>query len=124
VKALCFTKCLLAANLRATPNPPGTELQPSEPDAASLTASAPRPTSRRSARVVLATVLAAIGLWVARDFLIPLGWAAILTVALWPLYCRFVERVWKRRGSILPPLLFTLATGLILISRLASPRSK
>src|SRR5690242_15713194 len=97
------------------PNLRETELPSSKPDLAPLMGSAPSAASRRTIRVVLATVLAAIGLWVARDFLIPLGWAVILTVALWPLYCRFVERVWKRRGSILPSLLFTLATGLILI---------
>jgi predicted PurR-regulated permease PerM len=97
------------------PNPPGTELPPSEPDAASLPSSPLSPASRRTTRLVFATVLAAIGLWVARDFLVPLGWAVILTVALWPLYRRFVERVCPRRGSILPPLVFTLVTGLVLI---------
>jgi predicted PurR-regulated permease PerM len=101
--------------LGTMPNPPGTERQPSKPHAAPFAGSVLPGASRRRARIVFATALAAIGLWVARDFLIPLGWAVILGVALWPLYRRFVERVWQGRQSALPPLLFTLATCLVLI---------
>jgi predicted PurR-regulated permease PerM len=101
--------------LLVMPNPPGTELRPPEPQAAPVTGSVLSQASRRRARLVFATALAAIGLWVARDFLIPLGWAVILGVALWPLYRLFVERVWRGRRSVLPPLLFTLTTCLVLI---------
>jgi predicted PurR-regulated permease PerM len=75
------------------PNLRDTEPPSSKPTSAPLMGSAPSTASRRTIRVVLATVLAAIGVWVARDFLIPLGWAVVLGVALWPLYRRFVERV-------------------------------
>ena len=38
---------------------------------------------RRTARVFFAVALVALALWIARDFLAPLAWAAILAIAVW-----------------------------------------
>ena len=44
--------------------------------------------SQRIARVVLATALVLLGLWIVHRFLPALAWATILAIALWPLYRR------------------------------------
>ncbi|WP_174278311.1 AI-2E family transporter [Sphingomonas bacterium] len=51
--------------------------------------------------------------WVARGFLLPLAWAAVLAVAEWPLYRRALVRA-PRHGGLLA-LGFTLATALLVI---------
>src|SRR3954452_7021372 len=71
--------------------------------------------SRRITRLIFALGVLAIGLWISRDFLLPVIWGIIIAVALWPLYDRFVEFLPKRGRSFLAPLLFTIATGLLLI---------
>ena len=38
------------------------------------------------ARIALATAVVAVGLWILLDFLPALAWAAVLAIALWPLY--------------------------------------
>jgi predicted PurR-regulated permease PerM len=91
----------------------GTDPQPQETGAATSGRIFP-PIARRRARLFFVAVLAAIGLWVARDFLIPLGWAVILALALWPLYS-CLARGWFDFGSVVPPLLFTLALSLVLL---------
>src|SRR3954453_20901689 len=73
--------------------------------------SVPRPT----ARLVLAIAFAAFGIWVARGFLIPLGWSFLVAVALWPLYRRAVTAVPFPWPAYVAPLLFTLATALVLM---------
>jgi predicted PurR-regulated permease PerM len=70
---------------------------------------------RRTARLILALGLAAVGLWIARDFLLPLGWALVLAIAIWPLYRWVTTRGWLGSGSVLPPLVFTSLIGLILV---------
>ena len=71
--------------------------------------------SRRIARLIFALGVLVIGLWITRDFLLPVIWGIIIAVALWPLYDRLVEFLPKRGRSFLAPLLFTIATGLLLI---------
>src|SRR4051812_39621371 len=71
--------------------------------------------SRRIARLIFALGVLVIGLWITRDFLLPVIWAIIIAVALWPLYDRLVELLPKRGRNFLAPLLFTIATGLFLI---------
>jgi predicted PurR-regulated permease PerM len=73
------------------------------------------PVARRPARLIISIVLVAVGFWVSRDFLIPLSWAVILVVALWPLYRSLVTRGWFGAGSILLPLICTLVVGLVLL---------
>jgi predicted PurR-regulated permease PerM len=51
--------------------------------------------------------------WVARGFLLPLAWAAVLAIAEWPLYRRALAR-FPRRGGLLS-VAFTLATALLVI---------
>ncbi len=71
--------------------------------------------AQRASRVVLATALGLLGLWILHHFLPALAWATILAVALWPLYRR-AERTFPPRGHrILLPLAASLLVGLVLI---------
>jgi predicted PurR-regulated permease PerM len=70
---------------------------------------------QRIARLVLAAMLVLLGLWILHRYLAALGWAAVLAIALWPLYQHLV-RVLRGRGQrVLAPLVLTLATGLVFI---------
>jgi predicted PurR-regulated permease PerM len=71
------------------------------------------------ARTSLTIVLVGLAIWVGRDFLPALGWAAILAMTMWPLYARWAPWLGKSRPHILAPLIFTLLTGLILFLPLA-----
>ncbi len=68
-----------------------------------------------NARVVLALVLVALALWTAAGFLTALLWAAILAIALWPLYIRFARR-FGAGPTTLTALAFTLMVALVLIA--------
>ena len=47
----------------------------------------PLPASTRTiARSVLAIALVASAVWIARDFLPAIAWAAIIAITIWPLY--------------------------------------
>jgi predicted PurR-regulated permease PerM len=96
-------------------NLPDAEHWPRDVGVSPIPGNPPPPVSRRSARLILALVLAAIGLWIARDFLIPLGWALVLAIAVWPLYRWVTARGWLGSGSVLPPLVFTSLIGLVLV---------
>lgn len=74
--------------------------------------------ARLSARVALAITLMAIALWMAADFLPALVWAAILAVALWPLYISFSARVSTEQQS-LTAFIFTVILALILFTPMA-----
>jgi predicted PurR-regulated permease PerM len=74
--------------------------------------------ARLIARVALAIGLVAIALWTAADFLPALVWAAILAVALWPLYASFAARV-SAEPSSLTAFIFTLIVALILFTPMA-----
>ncbi len=67
------------------------------------------------ASLVLALVLAALGLWTLREFLAALVWAAILAVAFWPSYQRARARCPSGGHNILLPALFTLAIALVFV---------
>ncbi|MFE1598062.1 AI-2E family transporter [Methylobacterium sp. ID0610] len=71
--------------------------------------------SQGTARVALVLGLAALGLWTVRGFLPALVWAAILAIALWPLYARLARRVPPRGHDVLWPALFTLAVALVVL---------
>jgi len=71
--------------------------------------------SRRIACVIFALAVLALGLWIARDFLLPVAWAVIIAVALWPLYDRLMAFMPNRVRTLLGPLLFTIAICLVLI---------
>jgi len=67
--------------------------------------------ARLSARVALAIALVAAALWTASDFLPALIWAAIMAIAVWPLYAR-VAGTASAEPSVLAALLFTVLIGL------------
>ena len=69
--------------------------------------------------VVLACAIVLLGLWTARSFLLALIWAAIIAVAVWPIYRRFVAEFPKRRTETPAAALFTLFTGLVVLLPLA-----
>jgi predicted PurR-regulated permease PerM len=76
------------------------------------------PGARLSARVALAIVLLGLALWTAADFLPALIWAAILALAIWPLYERVTSRM-SGGQSGWAALLFTLMVALILFIPMA-----
>ena len=61
------------------------------------------PGARLTARVALAVMLLAAALWTAADFLPALVWAAILAIAVWPLYVRLVRTDFWRAMRQWPP---------------------
>jgi predicted PurR-regulated permease PerM len=66
-----------------------------------------------AARFVLALLLAGMGLWALHRYLPALLWAAILAIAVWPLYQRALRRWPPGKHNILLPAVFTLVLGLM-----------
>jgi predicted PurR-regulated permease PerM len=60
-------------------------------------------------------VVVLLALWVARDFLVALIWAAIIAITVWPIYTRFANFILGGRSPALAPTLFTVLTGLVLL---------
>jgi predicted PurR-regulated permease PerM len=71
--------------------------------------------ARMNARVGLALVLVALGLWTAASFLPALIWATILAVALWPLYTAFATR-FMSGPSAAAAFVFTILVALVLVT--------
>ena len=61
----------------------------------------------------LTALILLLAAWVARGFLLPLAWAAVLAIAEWPLFRRATARYPQRGGLIATG--FTLATALLVI---------
>ncbi|MBV9827199.1 MAG: AI-2E family transporter [Alphaproteobacteria bacterium] len=74
--------------------------------------------TQRLARIALATALVAIGIWVLFDFLPALAWAAVLAVAMWPLYMRLLRMMSPTAERVWAPLSATLAIGIVFIAPL------
>ena len=72
---------------------------------------------QRTARLVLVVLLAALGLYTIQNFLPALIWAAILSIALWPLYGRAL-RAWPGGGHVALPALFTAVVGIVFVAPL------
>lgn len=70
------------------------------------------------ARSVLATALAALGVWILFDFLPALAWAGVLAIALWPLYRRLLRLLPQRSQRVLAPLLVTTGVAVVIIAPL------
>lgn len=70
------------------------------------------PGARLAARVILAVALTGVVIWTSRDFLPALIWAAMLAIALWPLYERAAGKFFgaPSTGSA---LLFTLIVAVL-----------
>ena len=75
----------------------------------------PEPAAQRIARMVLAAALILLGLWILHRYLAALGWAAVLAIALWPLYRRLVRALGGHGQRIFAPLVLTLLIGLVFI---------
>src|SRR6202046_1486725 len=71
--------------------------------------------ARTLARVAIAILVVLLAAWVARDFLVALTWAAVIAIAVWPIYIRFAISVVGGRSPALASLLFTLLTGMVLL---------
>jgi predicted PurR-regulated permease PerM len=67
------------------------------------------------AKAALALLLAVLGLWTLHRYLPALIWAAILAIAVWPLYQRAVRRWPPGKHNILLPSVFTLGLALVFI---------
>jgi predicted PurR-regulated permease PerM len=72
------------------------------------------PRQKKAARFVLVIVLALLSVWLACDFLAPIGWAVVVAIATWPLYLRFTSHFRNAPPSV-APLLFTLIVGVMLL---------
>jgi predicted PurR-regulated permease PerM len=70
---------------------------------------------QRIARTVMVIGLAALGLWIVHDFVAALVWAAVIAIAISPLYARAEQRWPHLQGGVLLPGLATLAIGLLVI---------
>jgi predicted PurR-regulated permease PerM len=70
------------------------------------------------ARFVVAAGFVLVGLWILHDFLPALAWAAVLAIALWPLYRRMLQVLPEGSGRITAPLLLTLAIGVLFVAPL------
>jgi len=70
--------------------------------------------ARVAARIGLAICLSLLALWMARDFLAPLGWAIIIAVSTWPIYSRFAAKFSSGGRTFLAPAMFTLIVGLLI----------
>jgi len=70
------------------------------------------------ARTALVLVLVGLGAWTLRTFLPALIWAAILAIAIWPLYERIEAHGPRRAAPVLAPLVLTVAVGLVFVAPL------
>ena len=73
------------------------------------------PAPQRIARLALAAALVLLGLWILHRYLVALAWAAVLAIALWPLYRRLVGALAGRGQRIVAPLILTVSVGLVFI---------
>ena len=70
---------------------------------------------QRIARMLLAAGLVLLGLWILHRYLAALAWAAVLAIALWPLYRRLVRALAGHGQRVFAPLILTLSIGLVFI---------
>jgi predicted PurR-regulated permease PerM len=67
------------------------------------------------ARLVLATALVLAGLWILREFMVALLWAAIFAIVLWPVYTRLLRVLPAWCEPEVAPLLLVAAVGVVFI---------
>jgi predicted PurR-regulated permease PerM len=81
--------------------------------------SAISPAWQLAARTVLAVAVLGVGGWVLFDFLPALAWAAVLAIAIWPLYIRLPNVLpGGRHGRVVAPALTTLLIAAVIIGPL------
>ena len=61
--------------------------------------------ARIVARAAIAILVVLLAAWVARDFLVALTWAAVIAIAVWPIYIRCAISVPGGRSPAVAPLL-------------------
>ena len=67
------------------------------------------------ARWVATTGILALGLWTLHGFLLPIVWAVVFSLTLWPLYCALRKQLFPGpRGGIYAALGLTLAMAILL----------
>jgi predicted PurR-regulated permease PerM len=88
-----------------------------EPDQATPP-DAESPYWQQIARIALAAAVVAVGLWILLDFLPALAWAAVLAIALWPLYRWLLRFLPERSDRALAPLLGTVLVGIVFVGPL------
>jgi predicted PurR-regulated permease PerM len=67
-------------------------------------------------RASFVVLLALLVLWVAWDFLVPLAWAAVIAITVWPAYVRLANPLPGGTTGTLAPLACTLLIGIILLA--------
>ncbi|HQT76198.1 MAG TPA: AI-2E family transporter [Rhodopila sp.] len=70
---------------------------------------------QQAAKGALALLLTLAGLWTLHSYLPALLWAAILAIAVWPLYQRAIRRWPPGKHNVLLPSLFTIMLALVFI---------
>jgi len=70
---------------------------------------------QHAALLVLAVALVLLGVWTLHEFLPALVWAAIIAIAIWPLYRRALMRFPPGPHNLLMPSLFTLCIALLFL---------
>ena len=70
---------------------------------------------RTVARILLAGVMLALGLYILWNYVRALVWAAVLAIALWPLFERARRRVPRQLSGEVLPLVFTAMVGLVFL---------
>jgi predicted PurR-regulated permease PerM len=71
---------------------------------------------QRLARILLATALVAVGLWVLGEFLPALAWAGVLAIALWPSYRRLMAMLPAHGDRVWAPSLATLVIAIVFVA--------
>lgn len=74
--------------------------------------------SQRIARTLLIIALVALAVWTLRHFLGALLWAVIVSIAIWPLYRRWLRRFRGAHADFWAALSFDFLVGLVLIGPL------
>ena len=70
---------------------------------------------QQAARILLGVALLALGLYTLSSFLRALAWAAVLAIAVAPLYVRALRRMGPGQHKVLMPSLFTLGAVLLVL---------
>ena len=72
--------------------------------------------AQQAAKGALVLLLVLAGLWTLHRYLAALAWAAILSIAVWPLFQRTVRRWPPGKHNVLLPALFTGAVAVIFLA--------
>lgn len=74
----------------------------------------PTPRQKR-ARLILALALVALGVWIIHDFIASLAWAAVIAIAISPLYAKAESRWPHLRGGMTLPAITTVIIALVVL---------